>query len=246
MKRTISLFLALLILAALAVVGCAKSTPSQTLPPSPTTLTAAEILTKSSDNLQAAKSFHFALDQIGGGTPITLGIEMTKMSGDIVKPDKMKATITGTFMNSALEVQIISAGGKTYMTNPLSGQWEVPPAQFQILSVFNPDSGIAAIMKGMSSPTMLPDETVAGVACYHLKGSILSETLSPITGSSAPGTTISTEVWIGKEDFLVRTIKLEGKITDTENDGIVRKLTLSNYNQPVDIQPPQTAGGTGT
>jgi hypothetical protein len=225
--------LALLMMVSVIATGCSKAEPS------PAALTTAEIISKSSENMQAVNSFHFELDQTGGGTPITMGIEMVKAEGDIARPDKMQATITGTAMGMSLEVKLVSSGETIYMTNPLTGAWEVPPDQFKVLGIFDPGTGLAAVLKGIATPVQLGEEQQGGVLCYHLKGSIVSDALRPITGSAATGVMISVELWIGKDDFLVRQIKLEGKITESEKDGIVRTLDLSNFNQEVNIQLPQ-------
>lgn len=217
----------------MVVVGCAKSVAT------PTPLTASQIIDKSSQNMQNINSFHFALDQAGGGTPIAMGIEMKKASGDVVRPDKLKMTIDGTFSGMALEVQMITVGGVIYMTNPLSGAWEIPPAEFDILKVFNPNAFIASVMRDITGLTKLTDEESGGVICYHLSGSISSDDLSAITGSSVQGVAINIEIWIGKDDLLLRTVKLTGKITETEVLGIIRTLSLSNFNEAVSIELPK-------
>jgi hypothetical protein len=224
----------LVIVFAMFINGCAEQTTTTT-----TALTASQIIDESSEKMQEIDSFHFALDQVGGGTPITMGIEMKKAYGDVVRPDRIKMTISGTVSGMSLEVQMVTVGGVMYMTNPLSGKWELPPDEFQILCVLDPNDFIAAVMKGVVGLTKLDDGKSAGVLCYHLSGSIDSGDLSAITGSSAKGVTINVEIWIGKEDLLARSFELSGKITETEVDGIVRTLNLSNYNQPVNIELPQ-------
>jgi hypothetical protein len=233
MKKTACLLVALLALTAIIMTGCGKSTPT------PAEMTPAEILNQSGDKMQAISSFHFALDQGGKGSPLAMGVEMTKAEGDVVRPDRLQMTIAGTAMGMALEVKTVTVGEKTLMTNPLSGKWEVPPAQFQVLNVFDPANGIAAIMKGITSPARLADEPMGGTLCYHITGSITSDALRPITGSAVPGATIKAETWIGKEDLLVRNIKLEGKITESEKEGIVRTIALSKLNQSISITLPE-------
>jgi len=190
-------------------------------------ISAADIISKASANFQAANSFHFALNQTGGGTPIGMGMEMTKAEGDIARPDKFKVTITGTVSGMTISVQMVTVGSSTLMTNPISGNWEVPPSQFAVLSVFDPNTGIAAIVKGISSLQKLADSQVGGVNCYHVSGNITSDALKPLTGSSMQGGQVSVEIWVGQTDFMARSIKLTGKITDTEVDGIVRTLDIS-------------------
>jgi lipoprotein LprG len=212
------------------VIGCAKQTT--------TPLKASEIISKSSEKMESINSFHFVLDQVGGGTPIATGLEMTSAVGDVVKPDRLGTTISGLLSGMFIEVQIITVNEEIYMTNPVTGKWELLPAQFNILGVFDPNNGIAAIMKGIADLTKLDDEKMGGVVCYHLSGSIDSTVLRPIIVNSVEGVTIHTEVWIGEEDFLVRNIKLEGKITEAEAEGIIRTLELSNFNEEVSIEIP--------
>jgi hypothetical protein len=233
MEKTFFLPVLLLMVAAIVITGCAKQAPP------PATLTASQIIDKSSEKMQVLNSFHFALDQVGGGTPIAMGIEMKKAFGDVARPDRMKMTISGTFSGMSLEVQLVTVGAVMYMTNPLSGKWEIPPDEFKILSVFDPNTFIATVMKDIAGLTKLNDEESAGVLCYHLSGSINSDELSAIAGGSAKGVAISIEIWIGKDDLLVRNIKLSGKITETEVQGIVRTLTLSDYNKVVSIELPE-------
>jgi hypothetical protein len=232
MKRLVCVLSAFSIVMIFIFTGCSKAA-------SPTPLAAKDIVGKSYDSMQTVNSFHFVLDHLGGGTPITMGIEMTKAEGDVVRPDKMQATIAGNAMGMSIEVKLVTSGGKTMMTNPLSGNWESPGDQFQILSVFDPSSGIAAIIKGITNPSSLADEQMGGVLCYHLSGGVPSEAFQSLTGSSVAGAVINTEVWIGQQDFLVRQAKITGKITESEKDGIIRTLTFTNYNQNVNITLPQ-------
>jgi lipoprotein LprG len=233
MKKNILIALILLLVNLMVVSGCGK--PAAT----PTTLTAEQIIDKSSQNMQDITSFHFALDQSGGGTPIAMGIEMQKASGDVVRPDRLKMTIDGTLSHMALEVQVITVGGVIYMTNPFSGNWEIPPEEFNILSVFNPNAFIADVMQDITSLAKLAEEESGGVTCYHLNGKIDSGDLSAITGSSVKGVAINVEVWIGINDLLLRTVKLAGKITETEVPGIIRTLSLSDFNEAVSIELPE-------
>jgi hypothetical protein len=236
-KRSKLATIALCLVSLVTLIGCSTSTTATTT--TAASLTASQVISQASDKLDAVNSFHCTLDQTGGGTPIGSGVEMTKVNGDIVKPDKLQATLTGTVSGMSVTIQMISVGTVTYMTNPLTNSWEQLPTEFAVLSVFNPNTGVTAIMRGITSLSKLSDEQLAGVNCYHLSGNIDSANLSPITGSSVPGTAIGVELWIGKGDLLVRSIKLTGKITENEVSGIVRILSLSNFDESISIALPQ-------
>ena len=236
-KRSKLATIALCLVSLVTLIGCSTSTTATTT--TAASLTASQVISQASDKLDAVNSFHCTLDQTGGGTPIGSGVEMAKVNGDIVKPDKLQATLTGTVSGMSVTIQMISVGTVTYMTNPLTNSWEQLPTEFAVLSVFNPNTGVTAIMRGITSLSKLSDEQLAGVNCYHLSGNIDSANLSPITGSSVPGTAIGVELWAGKDDLLVRSIKLTGQITATEVQGIVRTLSLSNFNETLNIALPQ-------
>jgi len=231
MKKFLCLLTAMTLTLCAVLTGCSSGSGEA--------LTPADVLTKSYDSMQNASSFHFSMVHDTAGTPISAKILMTNLEGDIVSPDKLQATITGTYSDVAIEVSLVTVSGQTYMTNPISGVWEPAPNSFKVLSVFDPGSGVAAIIKGLTNVTDLGDEKVGKTKCYHLSGTVLSEALAPLTGTTATGVEIGTEVWISKKTFLVSQIKLTGKITDTEEAGITRTLTFSDYNKDVDIKLPE-------
>ena len=231
MKKSISLVSALILLICAVFTGCSSGESASLAP--------ADALAKSYDSMQEATSFHFSMIHSSSGTPISKSILMTNLDGDIVSPDKLQATITGTYSDMTVEVSLITVGEDTYMTNMLSGKWELAPTSFKVLKVFDPSSGVASIIKGLTNVTDVGDEKVNKTKCYHFTGEVMSEALAPLTGTTATGVPIATEVWINKKNFQVVQVQLTGKITDTEVDGITRTLTFSNYNKDIDITLPE-------
>lgn len=218
------------------ISSCKKEAPAPTPPP----LTAQEIIARASECMEAVDSFHFKLEHSGGGTPIGMGLEIEEAEGDVKRPGRLQVTLLATLGGMFLQVKVITVGETTYMTNPLSQLWEPLPSQFSAVALFDPDTGIAAIMKGLTDLVKLEDEEVSGVPSYHLRGEIASDDLLPITGGTTiEGVEIAAEAWIGKEDFLMRQVRFEGKITEAEEEGIIRVLKLSQFNEEVTIELPQ-------
>jgi len=227
MKRILIVGIILLLL----VAGCGNDETDEIV-----SLTAAEIIAGASEKLTALNSFHFELDQEGGGTPIAMNLEMTDASGDIVRPDKLKIRVFAGFV----EAEVITVGEVTFMTNPLTGKFEPLPNEFTAVQLFNPDTGIKAVIEKITSAVKVGEETVSGTLCYHIKGTLDSGELDAIScGHAIDGGIIDTDVWIAKEDFRLYQIKLEGQITRDEKPGIVRTLIISNFDQPVTIELPE-------
>ena len=213
------------------ITACGQEEPS--LP----SLSAVDIITNTIDKLDSATSFHFKLEHDGGGTPIAMGLELLEATGDITKPDKLKAGVSATLSGILVKVDVITIGSTTYMTNPLTKKWEILPGDFSAIAIFDPNTGIMSILSGIVDPTVEEGDNDYKVS-YHVKGKIPVESLRPITLSSIEGTTVVVDIWVDPEDFSIGKIKLEGRITETEKSGIIRTLELSDYNKKVDIESP--------
>ncbi len=206
--------------------------------PAVTPLSVQEVIERSAESMKAVNSFHFEIMHTGGGTPIAMGLEMNEAVGDVAKPGRLKTAITAAMGSMLVEVEVITIGTTTYMTNPLTRKWELLPNEFSAINIFDLNTGIIAILEDVRNPAKLDDEEVEAISCYHLKGEVPCESLRPITLSSIEGVMVSVEVWIDKEEFLIRQVKLDGRITETEKDGIIRELKLSKFNQEIEIEPP--------
>lgn len=217
----------------LTLQACSEEEPMPQLP------SAQEIIRDSINKMNVISSFHFELGHEGGRTPIAMGLELDEAIGDVAKPDRLKTNITAALGGMLVEVEVVTIGTTTYMTNPFTKKWELIPGEFSAISIFDPNAGITAILEGISNPSKVEGEEKEQVGnSYHIKGEIPSESLRPITLSSVEGVNVMVDVWIDTENFLINQIRVEGQITKTEKPGIIRILKLSNYDQAIEIESP--------
>ncbi|HLQ35216.1 MAG TPA: LppX_LprAFG lipoprotein [Chloroflexota bacterium] len=229
--RTAALGLLLVVLAACAGVGAPAATPTPAL-------TEQEIAQRAVDRLGALSSFHFELATDTGGKPLgSTAFALVSASGDAARPDKLSASLQASVGGFVAAVSYVSAGGKHFMTDPISRQWMEVPPQFNTIAVFSPETGAPAIVKSLQGLKRQPTEQVEGVDSYHLAGTAPGDVLLPLLGAAAPAQ-LKADVWIGNGDFLTRRITLTGAILQGEPETTVRTLKLSRFDQPVDIQAP--------
>lgn len=223
----------------LLIAGCNgddETPPTATLP----SISPEEIIAQSSPMLDTLSSFHFDLSQEGGGTPIAMDLEMTGAEGDIAPPDKLSMSITATWGSMYVETGLVTVGQITYMQNPINKKWELLSDDFKAVTLFSPETGVKAVMDSATDLVLLGIQSEGGVPNYHLKGLIRSEVLDAIAvGHSAEGLPVDVEMWIGVDDLLLRKVVFDGRICDDENEGIVRTLVLSDFNEPVNIELPE-------
>ena len=53
-----------------------------------------------------------------------------------------------------------------------------------------------------------------------------------------PGLTVGIETWIDVNDSRIRQVYLQGPIAPGEPENIVRKITLSDFDEEITIEPP--------
>src|SRR5262245_6631131 len=221
----------LFLLPAILLGGC--------LPGGLTGPSAAEIVTRAGDSLNTSQSFHFSYKNEGGGAPIFNNLTLNTADGDFAKPDKLRVKINANYGSSVVESEFIALGEQGYISNPLTREWQKVPGAVSAGTVFDPQTGVTAILKKMKNPTRQADETIDGVATYHIQGEVDAGDLSSYTGGKPlTGTALKTDIWVGQQDFRIRQVRIPGKIAEEDPAGIIRTIKLSAYDQPVTIQAP--------
>ncbi len=230
---------AALLVVAVAISGCGEQGPPPT--PTPTPVDPAALVRQASQALGELDSFHFVLAHPEGGTPMLDVLLIQDAEGDVVKPDRLAVEFGGVFGgNIYIKANFISIGPDNFMTNPFSGAWERVPAEINPIAFFSPERGIANIFGNISNPRLLesdgPGWHVAGKIPPQALGSIFGETIS--SGDAGASDWVSVELTLDAGTYLVRKVRMEGRITPAEPPGTVREITLSGFNESPEIEPP--------
>ena len=229
----LAMLLAGLALAAACGGGGEKAAPTPaTLPP------ADEILPKVVERVGAVKSFHFRLEHENGLSPMPLDLKLKTAEGDVQVPDRMKAKLEADVAGALLRVEVVGIGKEGWMTNPFSREWQPLPAGTTISAIFDPAAGIQAVAGSLQDVRVAGVEKVGGDNTYLLEGQIDSGVLKAAVPIAEPGLTVNVKVWVGVDDYNIRQVRLEGPFASGEPENIVRILILSNFDEPVSIEPP--------
>lgn len=213
----------------LAASGCGDS-------PTPVKLTPEQITGKAVPALQAATSFHFTLETSKLQKPMP-GVFVTKANGDVVKPDKLAGDVSATAMGLPVNIKVVVDGQSQYMTDPASGKWTTMSAALNVAQYFDPNgvSEILANVKGLQSDG---NEAVGGGDTYRLKGSVPAAALKKLSPEVTATGGLTTTLWIGSGDYLLRRVQLTGPFFNGESPDIVRTINMSDYNKVVKIETP--------
>ena len=214
-------------------VANAISTPLPT--PTPLPIDPRALLREAGRVMEDLSSFHFRLYHRSGGTHLLPNLIIEEAEGDVIKPDKVSVNFAGTFGAFAIRASLITIGDSSYMTNPLTGQWELVPTEVSPLGFFNPRRGIASMLSQVDQVTLLSSDGNV----HRLAGTLAAEALAPLVGETVRGVAIEVELTIDASNLYLLEAVFDGRVTPTEPEGTVRVVTPSRFGEPVAIEPPQ-------
>jgi len=200
---------------------------------------AAGIVARAAAATQAQKRFHFVFDE-ENGPKSTTGVHLVFAEGDIAVPDKVKADVSGTFRGLPIHSQIVVAGGRTYLKNPLTGKWGEVSVGTNPVSFFDPAKGVLAVIRNASRLELAGREEVGGADAYHLKGKTTVGSITPLLGNPPGERLVDVELWIDAETGRLVRLRLSGEVEKGDPAGAVRTIELSRYGVVVPIVPPGT------
>jgi LppX_LprAFG lipoprotein len=213
----------------LVVAACGESTPD-----------AGTLLRNAQAKFNQTKSFHFTLTAKGLGAQDPLPV--TQATGDVQRPDELSATATADVAGFTAQVRLIIIGSNQWITNPLTGGWQTTDQYGGILTIFDAQKGVGAILVQLQQPSTPQSSDSHGTPCWKITGKMATSNLGPMVGSNdvVPNQSVPTTVCIGKLDSELYSATLAGAVLPSDTAQTSRTFTLSNFDEPVSIQAPQT------
>lgn len=197
---------------------------------------AASLLVEAADRLEQVQSFHFVLEHEGGATEIVRGVLMERAEGDVAGSDRIRVEIEGSLININIKTGIVVIGEQSWFRNPLTARWE--RQEISLADVFDPATGVTGLMRSARDPLITGTKKIDGVQTYVVETIVDSDDIT-LFGEPTPGRELVATAWIGVDEPLVYRIELVGAITAAEEEGLVRRLTLSRFDEDIDITPPR-------
>jgi hypothetical protein len=157
--------------------GCFVSKPPE--------LNVDQVIGKAADALKSVTSAHFKVESTNGMMAIGTGLVARAIEGDVVKPDRLQGKATGTFGRVTVEINFVFVGGQGYITNPITKKWEALPGAGQATNLLDPERGAPLLLTKATQLQKLPNESIGGTDCYHLKGNVDASLVAGLVGGQA-------------------------------------------------------------
>jgi hypothetical protein len=187
--------------------------------------------------METLQRFHYLLEHENGATLIVSGVQMTRAEGDVDGPERLRAAIMGRVATINIETGIVILGDESWFQNPLTRRWE--QQEISIDEVFDPRSGVVALMRKAQTPRVAGTDRINNVEVRRIEAKLDSGDLTLLPGQPVPGISVDVAAWIGTSDQLVHRIELRGAAAEGEPPNILRRLTLSRFDEAITIDPPR-------
>ena len=202
--------------------------------------TAQQVLASIQKNFRQVSSFHVSMKVVNLGTSSGSQIQIRSADGDVIMPDKVKAQANVLFSGQPVTVKLISIGNIQYLTDPITGQWRVVKGVLNASTLTNPDTGIISLSSKLQNVTGPTDDTVNGILCWRINGSLDAKFLAFLTGGGVPaGTMLQTSVCAGQSDGLPYQLSVVGQAAKSDTSQTSRAFNISGYNEHTTISAPQ-------
>lgn len=225
----------------LLVGACSDSEPTgPTIPPN-----AAAILPASSKAMGEVDTVRFTLARTGAPVHIDNAdlLVFEDAEGRFAAPNSADAVVKISAFDINVNIGAIAIDGVTYLTNPISGDWEKAPASyaFDPATLFDPELGWRPLLiDGLTDVTFVGTEDRDAGSLYHVQGTAAAERVEVITARLVRNQAVVLDMWIDPSTGYIREVEFPA----TTSAGVSQwRLTFNEYGSPVEITVPDLDGG---
>ncbi len=239
--RALSNSRAVAVILAVAALLLAVSCGSEPTPTPTPSITPEDVRDRSASALRDLSTVHFRVTHEEGGTDIGFSSTLTEAEGDGLFPDKAEFVAKATsalFGDATLELDIIQYGDTTHLRDRISMVWQALPAGTLAINFANINGSIADALASLGGLELMDGGSIDGATVHKLTGTAPSTSMRGLVPGAPEGGELHMEVWAGRDDYLVRKVRLTGPLVDADPPDIARVLELSRFDGPVSIEPP--------
>ena len=178
-----------------------------------------------------------------GSSQLFPGMELTRVQGEVDMPDQfsVSAEAMSLFPRSFIGIDVAVSGDRALMTDLLNREkWNPLPVESLPFHFANLGGTLSDIILSMEGPSQVGEESVDGVPCRRIRGTVASAALTALIPAAAGGFVLTMDLWVGRGDALLRQVRIEGQILSTDRPDLVRVLRIRDFDKPVRITLPQT------
>lgn len=214
------------------------------------TAEAAALLRTTATRMADLSSFHFEISTPRGETVVLDSFEVVSLEGDVQRPDRFRARLEAKAAVLDVSVDVVGIGSRLWVSDPTSfdgsylefdmGAGDAAPGEVPA-DLLNPDRLLLQAVDLIEDPVLNGRDEIDGVEVSRVDGRFDPHRVTD--GDEPPpglvGEPLPVAIWIDDEGR-VRRLEIAGPMLELESGDLVRRLDLSAFDEPVEIQAPTT------
>jgi lipoprotein LprG len=231
-RRRLFAVLAALSIATALIAGCSSGSKQSSAPlPDATTL-----VKQSTDVTKNLKSAHLVLS-VTGKVP---GLPIKTLTGDLTNSPATAASgnVQLTLGGSDVDANFVVLDGELYATLTPNKWSDFGKAAdiYDVSAILNPDTGLANLLANFTDAKAEGRDTINGENTIRISGNVPADAVNKIASQLNATKATPTTVWIQETgDHQLAQVKMD------KSSGNSVQMTLSNWNQPVQVTKPQVS-----
>jgi hypothetical protein len=210
---------------------------------------AVQLLEDAAQAMSALDTFAFDVVTAQGETVILEGLTLQGIQGVVRRPTDFETSVTVEIPFASIDLTAVSVDGEVWINVPSLGGsdsgWQSFGNSDGLLSLLNPDVLILEAVRYLDDATIDGEGDLDGIDVKYVTGTVNFQAIAQsFVGDTE---TLPTEIAEGPADVtvavdvdnLVREIEIVGPLLASEASDVIRLVTFSAFNEPVDIQQPE-------
>lgn len=204
---------------------------------------AVAVLQAAGDAVLALDTFEFTMETIAGQSTILPSVELVSVQGKVRRPIDIEAKLKVKALMQTMEASAVGVDGEFYLQNPLDGSWMSMGSASEVATMINPDWILTMAINQIKDAKITSDGNDQTLIEGHVN---LFETLSDVGGQGAEMEQmkqflaegpVDVAFWINKDNLIERA-EIYGPIFSAESPDVEKRIELSRFNEPVEIEVP--------
>jgi lipoprotein LprG len=169
------------------------------------------------------------------------GFTLVRAKTSVRLPGDSDTTYTVKQQDLSISLEVVISGGHVYLHLPFSTFQELTGAQAvaipDLAKLFDPATGLPAIIPAGRNPKYLTSEKVDGVDSQKIGVTYSAHQVHSLLAQLSSSVDVNATVWVGASDHLIRKAVLDGAFGDGGKEAAV-EVDISGFNAAVNITPP--------
>jgi hypothetical protein len=227
----------LAVVVALVATACDDDAQTTSVVATTAPRTVEQILADAASTMQAVETLRYEISL--SGAPITLlGVELRGAAGQYAAPESSQAVLEAAIGGLTIELATIAIGETSWLTNPLTGAWDeyTGSRAFNPAIIFDPELGWKPLL---TTDLSNASYTVEGDS-YVVTGTAAGARVEVLTAGLVEAQPVDLRLEIERDTSHVTRMEF----TTSGGAGLTDwLLELSEFDEPVSIEPPEVDGG---